>query len=173
MSEQVRRVCTNTLTGLIDLAHEQRHTLVNQNFSDNDEGDAFSRVRDSRIARIDRIIEAASAAPDDDYDALHAEAEALRADIATIRADRDAFGQNAVDMRQRIEALRAENGRLRDSTGRIDAYWQSELRDCRNERDQLRTELEAARGLLREVGGWIDSTSFRGADAVDLAEVKP
>jgi hypothetical protein len=49
----------------------------------------------------------------DDFDALHAEAEALRADIATIRADRDAFGQNAVDMRQRIEALRADNERMR------------------------------------------------------------
>lgn len=35
------------------------------------------------------------------------------------------------------EALRAENEQLRDSTKRIDAYWQAELRDCRNERDGL------------------------------------
>ncbi|MDV5861337.1 hypothetical protein QM298_10500 [Pseudomonas mendocina] len=77
MSEQVKRVCANTLTGLIDLAHEHRHALVNQSFPDNDEGDAFSRVRDSRVARIDRIIEAARAAPVIDYDALHAETEAL------------------------------------------------------------------------------------------------
>jgi cell division protein FtsB len=68
--------------------------------------------------------------------------ECLSEGIAMLEAERD-------QARAEVEALRAENGRLRDSTGRIDAYWQSELRDCRNERDQLRTELEAARGLLQ------------------------
>lgn len=80
MSEQVHRVRASTLTGLIDLAHEQRHALINQGFPDNDEGDALSRVRDSRVARIDRIIEAARTAQATDYDTLHAEAEALRAE---------------------------------------------------------------------------------------------
>lgn len=45
--------------------------------------------------------------------------------------------------REQIEAMRAENEQLRDGTKRIDAYWQSELRDCRNERDALAAELEA------------------------------
>lgn len=45
--------------------------------------------------------------------------------------------------REQIEAMRAENEQLRDGTKRIDAYWQSELRDCRNEREALAAELEA------------------------------
>ena len=47
------------MTGLIDLAHEYRHTLAQQHFPDNDEGDAFARHRDSQVARIDRILSAA------------------------------------------------------------------------------------------------------------------
>lgn len=130
MSEKVKRVCANTLTGLIDLAHEQRHTLVNQGFPDNDEGDAFSRVRDSRVARIDRIIEAARAAPDDDYDALHAEAEANAKSASYYM---DAFADAKAD----AEALRAENGRLREER---DSFQREGIRAME--------ELEAARGLL-------------------------
>ena len=106
MSEQVKRVCANTLTGLIDLAHEHRHALVNQSFPDNDEGDAFSRVRDSRVARIDRIIEAARAAPVIDYAALHAEAEALRAENAKLRAALAEQGERQ-DANQDMRALAA------------------------------------------------------------------
>lgn len=51
-----------------------------------------------------------------------------------------------------VEALRAENGQLRDGTKRIDAYWQSELRDCRNERDALAAELAIARRVIGRIG---------------------
>lgn len=50
------------------------------------------------------------------------------------------------EYRGQSEALRAENEQLRDGTKRIDAYWQSELRDCRNERDALAAELAAIKG---------------------------
>ena len=43
-------------TGLKDLAHEYRHLLLQQRFSDNDEGDAFARHRDKQVDRIDRIL---------------------------------------------------------------------------------------------------------------------
>ena len=112
MSEQVKRVCANTLTGLIDIAHEQRHALINQGFSDDDEGDALSRVRDSRVARIDRIIEAARADQPDDYDALHAEAEALRAENVRLREERDSFQREGI---RAMEELKAARGLLRDA----------------------------------------------------------
>ena len=107
-----------------------------------------------------------------DYDALHAEAEALRGLTPELPprppegAGLPRYGLRRNGPSQPLsvpmddgywtpwhlaEALRAENEQLRDSTKRIDAYWQSELRDCRNERDTLTAELEAARGLLREV----------------------
>lgn len=50
------------VSSLIDIAHEHRHELKQQRFSDNDEGDAFARHRDSRVGRIDRILQAALAA---------------------------------------------------------------------------------------------------------------
>jgi hypothetical protein len=50
------------LSSLIDVAHERRHSLLQQRFSDNDEGDAFARHRDSQAERISRIIDAAMAA---------------------------------------------------------------------------------------------------------------
>lgn len=46
------------------------------------------------------------------------------------------------------EALHAEAKALRDCTKRIDAYWQSEIRDCRNERDALAVECEGLREAL-------------------------
>lgn len=50
------------VSSLIDIAHEHRHELQQQRFSDNDEGDAFARHRDSRVERINRILQAALAA---------------------------------------------------------------------------------------------------------------
>lgn len=101
-----------------------------------------------------------------DYDALHAEAEALRGLTPELPprppegAGLPRYGLRWNGPSQPLsvpmddgywtpwhlaEALRAENEQLRDSTKRIDAYWQSELRDCRNERDLLTAELEALR----------------------------
>ena len=50
------------------------------------------------------------------------------------------------------DALHAEAEALRDCTKRIDAYWQSELRDCRNERDALAAELAIARRVIDRIG---------------------
>ena len=83
-----------------------------------------------------------------DYDALHAEAEALRADTATIRADRDAFGQNAVSLRSQVEALRADNEKWQRSHRDI---YEPALRDAHAYIQELRTDLESARGLLRDI----------------------
>ena len=47
------------VSALANIAHEHRHELMQQRFSDNDEGDAFARHRDSRVGRIDRILQAA------------------------------------------------------------------------------------------------------------------
>lgn len=44
---------------LADIAHEHRRELMQHRFPDNDEGDAFARHRDSRVGRIDRILQAA------------------------------------------------------------------------------------------------------------------
>lgn len=60
-SGEVQRL-REAVSALIDIAHERRHELLQQRFSDNDEGDAFTRHRDSRVGRIDRILQAALSA---------------------------------------------------------------------------------------------------------------
>ena len=65
-----------------------------------------------------------------DFDALHAEAEALRKRART--AEREA------------EALRAENGRLQADRDRANQYANQQALEC----NKLSTDLEAARGLL-------------------------
>ena len=49
-------------------------------------------------------------------------------------------------------ALHAEAEALRDCAKRIDAYWQSELRDGRKERDALAAELATARRVIDRIG---------------------
>ncbi|BCP56228.1 hypothetical protein K32_48450 [Kaistia sp. 32K] len=87
MAEQVKRVPTSVLTGLIDVAHERRHELICQQFPDNDEGDALCRVRDRRVGRIDRLIELVEReAVVCNYDALAAEVERLKSTIDGMNA---------------------------------------------------------------------------------------
>lgn len=170
MSEQVKRVCANTLTGLIDLAHEQRHALISQGFPDNDEGDALSRVRDSRVARIDRIIEAARTAQTTNYDALHAEAEALRAALFGIASVSPAergiewaksYASDGLkgagselyarwlDTFKEAEALRAENGRIQRELAIAQSDIKVEQRVSSNLRQHKNDYMEAAEETKR------------------------
>lgn len=76
--------------------------------------------------------------------------EYLSDGIRLIEQERDA-------LRAETEALRAENEQLRDCTRRIDAYWQSGIRDCR-------AEVEASRGLLERLRGMINCTPQNDID---------
>lgn len=115
----------------------------------------------------------------DDYATLHAEAEALRAQVSALQSDANSwqFGydkgredgakaaegwkaQHARDsaelrklcaereaLHAEAEALRAENGRLQADRDRANQYANQQALEC----NKLSTDLEAARGLLREL----------------------
>lgn len=103
MSEQVKRIPSSVLTGLIDVAHERRHSLACQWFPDNDEGDALYRIRDQRLNRIDRLLK--------------------RAETETAVSDCDAqVNRIPAGLYAELEALRT----LRDATG---VYLQGYMRD--------------------------------------------
>lgn len=119
-----------------------------------------------------------------DYDALHAEAEALQRKVTELTNQRDAIllqarcwageakAQQAITkavgeavggvpnwgpIAAGVEALRAENGRLKRAA---QTNW-NEFSDSVGKADKLRTELEAARGLLRGARELIERGDFR------------
>lgn len=94
----------------------------------------------------------------EEYDALHAEAEALKEVLYQERLAEDhqrraleAASENIAGLKAEAEALRAENEayakNLRGKHSLAGATYELLIR----ERDQLRTEMESARGLLRHI----------------------
>lgn len=83
----------------------------------------------------------------DDYDALHAEAEALRADMQQLR-------------RIHADAVDRLNGQI--------ASWCSDYVTIETERNAMRTELETARGLLAQLRGMINCTAENDADKMPV-----
>lgn len=132
-----------------------------------------------------------------DYDALHAEAEALRAALLGIASVNPAergiewaksYASDGLkgagselyarwlDTFNEAEALQAENAKLRDKYDR-DVYGLNNEGDpiggepaggYANDNARLRAELEAARGLLAQLRGMINCTAENDADKMPV-----
>ena len=99
--------------------------------------------------------------PGTDYDALQAEVEALKREQVAWRKFTELADQTVSKAEAEIEALRAENARLSQQLAQsYNALRESRANDMANVRtledmwerhDALRQELEAARGLLRDM----------------------
>jgi hypothetical protein len=81
------------------------------------------------------------------YHALHAEAEALRDQNRDLRIEADGWFSRVNGVEDKLEALRAENGRLQAELSGALTGIATEAQAA----DHYRTELEAAQGLLRDI----------------------
>lgn len=113
-----------------DALHQRLDAQISYSESISTDRDKLKAERDDLAAESQRLTQRLEAA--DEWatlaseqllqrDRLAAELQRLQADIATIRADRDAFGNNAIDLRREVEGLRAELAALKG--GQVAVAW--------------------------------------------------
>jgi len=104
---------------------------------------------------------------------LAADFDRVTAELASAKADKEAYAQNAIDLRKRVDALQQRltaADELLDSTKAELAWQESDNTELRKREDEMEGLLRRTSTRLREGGriGWED----RAADRIDAA-LKP